>query len=57
MPDRNRQRIMRFIEVPRVDYEKLSDDRPVKDNLQVRVEAEREWYQQRFANPQILSVR
>jgi magnesium chelatase family protein len=48
-------RIDIHIEVPRVDYEKLSDDRlgePSK-NVQARVEAARKRQRQRFANQPI----
>jgi magnesium chelatase family protein len=42
---------MRFIEVPRVDYEKLSDDRlgEPSANIQSRVEKARERQRQRFS--------
>ena len=41
---------MRFIEVPRVDYEKLSDDRlgEPSANMQARVEAARQIQRERF---------
>jgi magnesium chelatase family protein len=47
-------RIDIHIEVPRVDYEKLSDDRlgEPSANVQARVEAARERQRQRFANGQ-----
>ena len=43
---------MRHIEVPRVDYEKLSDDRlgEPSANVQARVEAARERQRQRFTD-------
>jgi magnesium chelatase family protein len=42
---------MRFIEVPRVDYEKLSDDRlgEPSANVQARVEAARQIQRERFS--------
>ena len=47
-------RIDIHIEVPRVDYEKLSDDRlgELSANVQARVEAARERQRERFANEQ-----
>ena len=47
-------RIDIHIEVPRVDYEKLSDDRlgEPSANVQARVEATRERQRERFANEQ-----
>jgi magnesium chelatase family protein len=46
---------IRFIEAPRVDYEKLSDSRlgEPSANIQARVEAARVRQRQRFANQQI----
>ena len=48
-------RIDIHIEVPRVDYEKLSDDRLGEPSaeIRVRVEAARERQRQRFANQQM----
>ena len=48
-------RIDIHIEVPRVDYEKLSDERlgEPSANVQARVEAARERQRQRFANQQM----
>ena len=46
---------MRFIEVPRVEYEKLSDDRlgEPSANAQAHVEAARERQRERFSNMQM----
>jgi len=48
-------RIDILIEIPRVDYEKLSDNRPGEPSakLQARVEAARERQRQRFASQQM----
>jgi magnesium chelatase family protein len=50
-------RIDIHIEVPRVDYEKLSDDRlgEPSGNIQARVEAAREKQQKRFSDSAIHS--